>query len=109
MDNAKKYSSFIKRIVTAPKLIRIKLLQSSNFDIIRAIAEIVLNILNKNLPVSSTVITRLKKHKKILYSLVESKKSLRQRREILIKYSDVIVPLAGLFSKRRIHILKCTF
>ena len=53
MDRVKRYSSFIKRIVTAPAPIRVKLLRTSNLDIIAAIAEIVHNIIHKNIVVAA--------------------------------------------------------
>ena len=73
MENVKRYSSFIKRVVTAPEPIRKKLLSSSNLNIIKAICELLLNILQKNIVVSKSVLTQLKKHKSILYTLLEAK------------------------------------
>jgi hypothetical protein len=73
MDRVKRYSSFIKRIVTAPTPIRVKLLHTSNLDIITAIAEIVHNIIHKNITVSSTTLKKLKKFKKVFYKLVAAK------------------------------------
>ena len=52
MDNVKHYSSFIKRIITAPEPIKVKLFKSSNPKIITAITEIIYNIINKNIKVS---------------------------------------------------------
>ena len=53
MDNVKHYSRFIKRIITAPEPLKIKLLKSSNPKIITAITEIIYNIINKNIKVSA--------------------------------------------------------
>jgi hypothetical protein len=96
MDNVKRYSSFIKRIVTAPDNIRKHLLKTSNLNIIKAIAEIILNIAEKNIPVSQTVIKQLKKQKKVIYSIVDSK-NFEVRRQILIKNSKFLSILASLF------------
>ena len=61
MENVKRYSSFIKRIVSSPEPIRKKLLHSSNLNIIKAIYEILLNILQKNIVVGKSVLGQLKK------------------------------------------------
>ena len=73
MENIKRYSSFIKRIITAPESIRKRLLKSSNLNIIKAICELILNIVQKNIPVAKPVLAKLKKHKAILYRLLEAK------------------------------------
>lgn len=96
MDNAKRYSSFIKRIITASEPVRKKLLKSSNLNIIKAICEIILNILQKNITVSKQVISKLKRYKKILYQLLQTK-GFESRKIILVNNSKIIVPLLTLF------------
>ena len=66
MDNVKRYSSFIKRIVTAPEPLRVKLLKSSNLKIIKAVCELLLNIVQKNITVKKIVLARLKNQKNLL-------------------------------------------
>jgi len=95
MDNVKQYASFIKRIVTSPEPIRIRLLKSSNLGIIKAIAEIVHNIIQKNIKVPKAVVTRLKKFKKVLYKLVGAKNTLA-RKQILIRNPKCIAPLSAI-------------
>ena len=94
MDNVKRYSSFIKRIVTAPELIRKKLLNSSNLNIIKAICELLLNILQKNIAVNKSVLTQLKKYKSILYTLLEAK-GFEARKSILVANPKIIHPLSN--------------
>ena len=84
MENMKQYASFIKRIVTAPLPIRIRLLKSSNLQIIKAISELVYNIIQKNIKVPQSAITKLKKHKKILYKLIGAKNGAA-RKQILLQ------------------------
>jgi hypothetical protein len=96
MDNVKRYSSFIKRIITAPDHIRKRLLQTSNKNIIKAIAEIILNIVQKNIPTSVSLLKQLKKHKRIVYSIVDSK-GFEARRRILVNNSKFLSLLAPLF------------
>ena len=73
MDNVKRYSSFIKRIITAPDHIRKHLLNTCNLNIIKAIAEIILNVVERNIPVPASLLTQLKKHKKVIYNIVDSR------------------------------------
>ena len=90
--NLKRYSTFKKRIITAPKPIRKRLLKSSNLNIIKAICELLLNVLQKNIPVAKSVISKLKKHKAILYKLLEAK-GFESRRDILADNPKIVLPL----------------
>jgi hypothetical protein len=95
MDNLTRYSSFIKRIISAPEPIRKKLLKSSNLNIIKAICELILNVLQKNIPSGKSVIARLKKHKQVIYKLLEAK-GFGKRKDILVDNPKIIVPLLSL-------------
>src|SRR5438552_8002337 len=92
MDNVKRYTSFLKRIVTAPEAIRIRLLKSSNLNIIKAICKLLLNIVQKNIAVKGTVILQLKKHKNLLYKLFETK-GFEARKAILVAHPKIVTPL----------------
>jgi RNA-binding protein YhbY len=96
MDNVKIYSRFIKRIVTSPELIRVKLLKSSNRKEITAISEIVYNIIHKNIQVDRSTLVQLKKFKRVFYKLVSAKDALA-RKQILIDNPKCLVSLAILF------------
>src|SRR5438552_7898347 len=92
MDNVKRYSSFLKRIVTAPEAIRRRLLESSNLNIIKAICELLLNIVQKNIAVKGIVISQLKKHKNLLYKLFETK-VFEARKSILVAHPKILALL----------------
>ena len=96
MDNVKRYSSFIKRIITVPAPIRARLLKTSNLKIITAIAEIVHNIIHKNIKVSPVTVKKLKRFKKVFYKLVKAKPPTA-RKNILVTNPHCLVPLACLF------------
>src|SRR5277367_973981 len=96
MDDVKRYSSFIKRIVTAPINIRRKLLKSSNLVIIKAICEVLLNILQKNIATDKSVIKQLKRHKKH-FSRFKKGVTLEAKKAILIKECEIIAPLSAVF------------
>src|SRR5436190_24175683 len=95
MENVKRYSSFIKRIVTAPTVIRVKLLKTSNLKIITTISEIVYNIIHKNIKVTAPTLTKLRKYKKVLYKLIAARPS--SRKEILLRNPNCLIPLSVLF------------
>lgn len=95
MENVKQHSSFIRRIVTAPTPIRAKLLKTSNQQIITAIAEIIHNIIQKNIKVPTRALSNLKKFKRVYYRLVAAKPSTRK--DILIQNPNCLPPLAPLF------------
>ena len=96
MENVKRYSNFIKRILTAPDPIRKHMLKTSNLNIIKAISEIILNVVEKNIALPTTALKKLKKHKKVIYSIVDSK-GFEARRHILIKNSQLLPILIPLF------------
>jgi hypothetical protein len=95
MDKVKRYSSFIKRIVTAPVPIRAQLLKTSNLEIITVIAEIVHNIIHKNIKVSPSTLVKLKKFKKVFHKLVKAKAT--DRKQILLNNPNCLPPLSTLF------------
>ena len=98
MDNVKRYSSFIKRIVTTNnEVIRTKLLKTCNLKIITAISEIVYNIIYKNIKVNSAVINKLKKFKKIFHKLIAQSTTAGERRTILVNNSKSLKSLSVLF------------
>lgn len=96
MDNVKRYSSFIKRIFTAPDSIRKHMLKTCNLNIIKAISEIILNVVEKNITFPTTALKKLKKHKKVIYNIVDSK-GFEARRHILIQNSQLLPILIPLF------------
>lgn len=96
MDNVKRYSSFIKRIVTAPVPIKINLLKSSNPKIIKAISEIFYNIIHNNIKVPAATLKKLKKFKKVLHKLVASRNH-SSRRQVLLRNPNCLSPLSVLF------------
>jgi hypothetical protein len=99
MENVKKYSSFIKRMVTTLPPIRKKLLASSNHNIIKAICEIILNIYYKQITLSPVALKALKKHKRVLLKLINKNKSIEQKKQLLINNSDSIVAISEIFKK----------
>ena len=98
MENVKNYSSFIKRLVTTIPAIRKKMLTSFNLNIIKSICKIVLNIYYKHIPLSTNALNTLKKQKRVLLKLIDKKKSLQYKKQILIKNSDSFVAIKEIFN-----------
>lgn len=101
MDNVKKYSSFIKRLVTTLPHIRKKMLATSNLNIIKAICEILLNIYYKQITLSASALKALKKHRVILLQLVSHHKKggLAAKKELLVQHSDSFIAIKEIFEK----------
>ena len=100
MENVKKYSSFIKRLVTTKPLMRKKLLKTSNLNIIKAICEIILNIYHKRIPISASALRSLKKNKSVLLRLISHQRGgLVAKKDLLVKHSDSIVAIKDIFKK----------
>ena len=97
MNSFKQHQSFIKRLFTAPFNIRKNLVKSSNHNIILSICELALNILNKNIPLTKEQVKKLKKHKRLIYALADSKKSLDFKKKLLIKQYKKLSILAIVF------------
>ena len=96
MNNVQRYSSFIKRITTAPTPIRKKLLHSSNGDIIRAILEIFINIRNRNVELPKQQLAHLRRRSRLIHKLL-SIKDVKKQREFLIEHCQILDPLRHVF------------
>jgi|SRR5271167_4492812 len=103
MENVKKYSSFIKRLVTSPPHIRKKMLSTSNHNIIKAICEIILNIYYKHIPLSATALKSLKKNKIILLQLIsqDKKGGIAAKKDLLVKHSDSFIAIKEIFQRSK--------
>ena len=103
MENAKKYSSFIKRLVTSPPDIRKKMLSTSNHNIIKAICEIILNIYYKHIPLSSTALKDLKKNRVILLQIISDNKKggIASKKDLLVKHSDSFIAIKEIFHNKQ--------
>ena len=85
MESVKKYRKLIQFAINAPVQKRISLLKSFNQNIIKTICEIFLNILNKIIETPPHISRQLKRYKRILYLLVNSKVPLSKKKEALIR------------------------
>lgn len=98
MDNAIKYANFIKRIfTTSSPIIRKKLLNSSNNNIIRAISEILLNVYSKNFIISKSALKMMKKSKRDLLKVINKRTSYPVRKQLIIRNSEHLLGLREVF------------
>ena len=63
---------------------RQELLQYANADQINAVSEMVLNLLQSNIPVTPPVMAQLRPHKSVLRELGKRKYSIKRRRALLM-------------------------
>ena len=61
------------------------LLQHANKDQIKAVSEMVLNLLKNNIPVKPQTLRTLQRHKKVLREVGKRKNSVKRRRQHLLK------------------------
>ena len=103
MENAKRYLSFIKRLVTSSPVIRKRMLTTSNLNIIKAICEIILNIYYKHIPLSDTALKELKKNRVILLEIISDDKKGRiaSKKDLLVKHSDTFIVITEIFHKKK--------
>ena len=99
------YQSFIRRLVTASSAVRVRLLKTSNPEIIRGLCELVLNILLKNIPLTAGQVRALQRHRKTFYKLAAplSQVSLTVKRRLLLSKAgqQAISALRIVFKHRR--------
>ena len=93
MESVQQYASFIKRIFSAPPSIRKKLLLTSNKYIIKAIAEIILNIYYKNIQkkISTKSLTHMKRMKPAVLKIINASTGDAVRKELIVKHSENFV------------------
>jgi phosphorylcholine metabolism protein LicD len=86
---------FLSFVLSSPRQRLISIL-SKNKQVVRHICDILLNILLLNIRVNSSVINKLKKHKRVIYLLVDKKTTDKTRAELLTKHLSItktILPL----------------
>lgn len=85
MENVKKYRKLIQFATNSSTQKRVSLLKSFNHNIIKTICEIFLNILNKIIDTPPHITRELKRYKRILYLLVDTKVPLGKKKEALVR------------------------
>lgn len=96
-----KFIKFVDFVLTSPRSRLLKILKS-NKQVIGVIAEIVLNILLKNIKVKPHVARRLRKYRRALYKLVNPAISIAKKRHILtsnVQLLHILSPLLPGISK----------
>ena len=83
------FSDFLLFVLKSPRKRLVKIIQS-NQHVVDVVAEIVLNILLKNIPMKSKFVRRLRKYKHVLYKLVEPGISIARKRKLLSQNSKLL-------------------
>ena len=85
MNNIKKHVPLMEYLKTLSEKEQRLFLKSASRPLLRAFAEIALNIVKRQLPLSNTDIKRLKKHENEIIQLSKRKHSHEKRKQILMK------------------------
>jgi len=105
MNTFGQYQSFIRRLITASPAVRARLLKTSNSQIIHGLCELVLNILLKNISLTTSQTRTLRRHKQIFYRLAAplNQHSLTVKRRLLLSKNgqQAISTLRAVFNRRR--------
>ena len=81
--------SFLRFVLNSPRK-RLVAILSKNKQLLNHISDILLNILLLNIRVKSDIINKLKRHKRIIYQIVNKTTSDKSRLELLLKHSAII-------------------
>ena len=86
MNRVTPHVPFIQSILKeSNRFKRMDKIKHAKKDQLNALSEITLNLLKKNIPVSTKTIGRLKPHKNLLRSIAKKGASLKQRKKLLMK------------------------
>lgn len=69
------------------------ILKNANKDLVYAICECFLNVLNGNVKLSDIVVKKIKRHKKTLRQLVNNSESIKNKKQLLVQKGGSILPL----------------
>lgn len=72
---------------------RKKIIKSCDLQLTEAILECVFNVLRQNIQLEKTHMNKLRKHKKTLRKLVNSKQKLNKKRDLLIQSGGSFLPI----------------
>lgn len=84
---------FLEYYLEADKTRRRSLLQSAKKDQIDCICEVALNVLKKNVPVSSSVRDQLSKHRKYITKIAVEKGAAKSKKRVLVQRGGAFLPL----------------
>jgi len=85
---------FLQVLVKLKPSPRLTLLRIADESLVTAICECFLNIVNANVPLTTTQRQQLEKYKQPIRALASSKGSWKAKRTLLVKHGEKLVPLA---------------
>lgn len=72
---------------------RLKILKNCNQNLIKAIVECVRNVIKKNVQIKATRIEKLKKYKKTLRQIANSKNKIDNNKKIIVQSGGHFLPI----------------
>lgn len=89
------FLKFLKFVLGSPHKRLLKIVKS-NHKVIGVVGEVVLNILLKNIPVKPDVVKKLRRYKRVLYTLVDPKVNAKKKIRLLTRHIKLLKVLAPL-------------
>ena len=89
----KKNTAVLRRLQKCSRKERESILANADESLIRCICEISQNTLNNNVPLTSSQLKKLSRHKSILRRLCGKKESWKKKKKIIYQTGGFILPL----------------
>ena len=84
---------FLKFVFESPHKRQISII-NKNKQVVKHICDILLNILLQNITVKPIIITKLRRHRKAIYTLVNKRTTDKKRRDLLVHNPGILRTLA---------------
>jgi hypothetical protein len=88
------YHTLLLLKTATPKLRKV-IISNSNSELIKSIAECILNVLYGNVTVTECGKRKLRKHKTVLRTLADKRVPLTRKKEIIVQRGGFLLPLLG--------------
>ena len=89
----KRYFDSLKVLSKAPKRLRVAVLNNSDNQLIKALCEVIHNVLQGKVKLSAKQIKQLKRYHKLLFAVTKKSTSVKRKREILVQQGGFLTAL----------------
>ena len=93
MKRVKSNKNFLHSYLDSNTKTRKDLIRKAKSEQIRCLCELILNVLNANVPTDTSTLEKLKKHKSSIKKVVFAKGPLKTRQKILVQRGGSFLPL----------------
>lgn len=82
----------LKAIATSPPKLRRTILENGNLQVIKAIVEVIENVLKGNITLEESSFKKLKKHKSALRAISNAPNKLAHKKKVIIQKGGALLP-----------------